>query len=86
MHCHRKLPTLSSVKIEYLPTISITQVQPIDQGIILNLKTHYCKRVLKQISFLIDFKESFDITLLTAVNDSYVAWNSEQPETIEKRF
>lgn len=68
-----KLSTLNCLKIEYLPPSATAKLQPVDLGIIKSLKTHYHKRVLEQILFSIDLKESNDIKLLTAINDLYVA-------------
>lgn len=54
-----------------------------DQCIIQNLKNHYRQSVSEQILFLIDVKESYDIILLTAINDLYAMWDTAQPETKE---
>lgn len=58
---HSKLTSLSAINIEYLPPNITAKLKTIAQVIMQNLKTHYHKRVLKQILFSIDFKKSYAI-------------------------
>ena len=84
--CHINLPQLSSIQVEYLLPNTTAKLQPMNQRIIQNLKIKYRKRLLKQILFSLDYEENYDITLLTAINDLYAAWDAVKESTIRNSF
>lgn len=43
---HQKIAGLKAVELVFLPPNTTSKTQPMDHGIILNLKVHYLKRVL----------------------------------------
>ena len=69
-----------------MPPNTTAKLQPMDQGIIQNLKINYRKRLLKQILFSSDCGENYGITLLTAINDLYDAWDAVKESTIRNSF
>ena len=50
--------TFSHVKVVFLPATTTSVLQPLDQGIIQNVKQHYIKRVLRKIISDIDNVEN----------------------------
>jgi hypothetical protein len=58
---------LHAVKVAFLPHNTMTKLQPLDQGVIQNLKHHYCKRTVRKMLDSIDDGKIFDITLLDSV-------------------
>ena len=69
-----------------MPPNTTAKLQPMDQGIIQNLKINYCKKFLKQILFSLDCGENYDITLLIAINDLYTAWDAVKESTLRNSF
>ena len=43
---HSHVSTLKNIQLEFLPPNTISLIQPMDQGIIKNLKTLYCKELV----------------------------------------
>ncbi|GFY05815.1 tigger transposable element-derived protein 6 [Trichonephila clavipes] len=46
---HNNAPPLSNVKLQFFPPNSTSKLQPLDQGIIHNLKTFYWREVVKNV-------------------------------------
>ena len=55
---------LENVKLVFLPPNTPIKTQPMDQGVINNLKVHYRKRIVKKQIHAIDDKKDFSLTLL----------------------
>ena len=67
---HPHVKGLKSVKLVFLPpntTNGPSVTQPMDQGVIRNLKLHYRKLVIKKIIRAIDTKTEFVINVLDAL-------------------
>ena len=62
--CHPPVDSLTNIKLVFLPANTTSILQPLDQGIIQNLKLHYRKlllrRVLSHINDNIPQKQSLD--------------------------
>lgn len=65
---------LSNVKLVFLPTNTTSRLQPLDQGIIQNLKQLYCKQLLRSVIAKIDVGDtvsaetvSKSVTVLDAI-------------------
>lgn len=78
-----------SVKVVYLPPNMTSKIQPMDQGIIKNVKVHYRKRVLMKIIKSIDINtmENLTFTLKDCIAEISKAWvNDVTSETISRCF
>lgn len=80
---------LKSIKLAFFPPNMTSKLQPLDQGVIQNLKCHYRRRILKKtIQHLEENKnKNINITLMDCVDDVTKAWNIDvKPETIANCF
>lgn len=79
---------LKFIKLEYFPPNMTSIVQPMDMGIIQNLKVHYKRRILTTILKVWETKkEDYKITLLDCVREVSRAWIQDvTPLTIENCF
>ena len=82
---------LSNTKLVFLPKNTTSKTQPLDQGIIKTLKTHYHKRVrndariaIKDVSDINDFAKK--INIFDAILNTKLAWDAVSPDTIIKCF
>lgn len=83
---HPDIKNLRNIKLVFLPANTTSKLQPMDQGVIHSLKTHYRKLlVLKTIS-CIENKENTQVTLLEAINFIHKAWQKILPQTITNCF
>ena len=48
-HSHPKDVSLTNVKLQFFPANTTSKLQPLDQGIIQNMKVHYRKRLLHKV-------------------------------------
>lgn len=78
---HCEIPHLISIELVFLPPNSTSILQPLDQGIIQNLKLNYCKILLKDMIASIDKKVEFRISVLDALCYIGKAWNMELEKT-----
>lgn len=86
-----KLPpdtVLKPIKIELLPPNFTCLLQPLDAGIIQNLKHAYRKRIMRQtVNHLSEKQELKKITVLDAIETVAAAWQHDvKPETIANCF
>ena len=70
---HPKDKPLSNVKLVFLPANTTSTLQPLDQGIIANLKVNYRKRLLQSVLAKVDKGEEIEkinkcISVLDAVS------------------
>jgi hypothetical protein len=63
-----------------------TKLQPLNQGVITNLKHHNCKRTVRGMLDRIDDGKIFDITLLDCVMELDKAWHEVSSGTISNCF
>ncbi|XP_061188445.1 tigger transposable element-derived protein 4-like [Saccostrea echinata] len=83
---HPKIPGLQSIELIFLPPNTTSKTQPMDQGIIQNLKVHYRKRVLLRYISAIDKKETPHISILDALHMLSQAWACVTVNTISNCF
>jgi hypothetical protein len=92
---HPKLD-LSNIRLEFLPPNTTSIIQPLDQGVIRNLKLHYRSELVK---LTLNHLESGDIlpsasatsvsskvTILEAIQLVAKSWKDVKPETIANCF
>lgn len=78
---------LKAVKLVYLPPNTSSKLQPMDQGIIRNLKHHYRRRAITRIINNIEMsKPKKDMNLLDAIHILQKSWEDVKPETIANCF
>ena len=80
---HNNLPSLTWIKIEYFPANMTSVVQPMDQGVIKNLKHFYRRQVVMKILGVPNKKS---INVLDAAHMIHNAWNKVKPSTIAHCF
>ena len=86
-HNSPELSRLSHVKFYFLPPNTTAKLQPMDAGIIQNLKVHYKKRLVKKRLISLEEKTKFEWNILDAIFALKAAWNNDvKPETIEHCF
>ena len=60
--------TLSHVKLFFLPPNTTSMTQPMDAGIIKNLKHHYLRFLIRKRLLAVDFEKEFKLDLLQALD------------------
>ena len=84
---HHEIENLSHVKLIFLPPNTTLVTQPMDQGVIRSLKTHYRKRLVRVIfSHLDQYKGVPKISLLKAMQLLVSAWNNVSKERATHYF
>jgi len=79
---HPNVQGLKSIKLAFLPPNTTSITQPMDQGVIRNLKLHYRKFILQKKIRSVDTKTEFSITVLDALRMLNNAWGKVTPTTI----
>lgn len=78
---------LQAVKLVYLPPNTTSKLQPMDQGVIKNLKHYYRKRAVSRIIRNIEANNPVnDMNLLDAIHILQKSWEDVKPETIANCF
>jgi len=77
---------LDNIELKFLPPNTTAASQPMDQGIIQNLKFHYRKRLLRRRIAAIDSGREFTLNLLDAVFLLRQAWNEVTEATLSNCF
>lgn len=84
---HPKIGNLTNIKLAFLPPNTTSVIQPIDQGIIKTLKSHYRKiLVQKMMSDIENTAGPFSVNILDAIEMITTAWARVTPDTIKKCF
>ena len=80
---HPKVKGLKNVTLFFLPPNTTSKTQPMDQGVIRNLKHYYRKLVIARHLRAIDRKREMEkITVLDAMHFIQQAWNDVKETTI----
>lgn len=83
---HPKIDTLKCIELVFFPPNVTSVLQPMDQGVIRSLKSHYRKQVVVKIITAIDEGEAEKITLLDAIMMLSAAWRKVTKSTIAHCF
>lgn len=83
---HPKVKGLKAIELTFLPPNTTSHTQPMDQGVIKNLKTHYRKQVILRQLQAADKKEELQITILDALRQLRQSWSMVTPTTIANCF
>ena len=73
---------LRNVKVHFLPPNTTAHLQPLDAGIIRNVKCHYNRRAMQHRLDVADGTETGDLDIRRALEFLRNAWNDVKPETI----
>lgn len=79
---HPHVKNLKCIELVFLPPNTTSLTQPMDQGIIRNLKVNYRKRIILNQLDAMDKQTDMNITILDAMNTLKHAWVSVSSETI----
>lgn len=82
---------LSNVTVKFFPPNTTSRLQPLDQGVIKNMKVHFKRRLLQHVlAFVDDCSLATEITkkinVLDAVKWVKYAWDEVKDVTIQKCF
>lgn len=84
---HSNIPTLSSIKIQFLPPNTTSKLQPLDLGIIQNFKVLYRTEIIKKMLTELDETNSYvTINILDAMRFTNKAWRKIEQQTIANCF
>ena len=83
---HPKVSGLAAITLYFLPPNTTSVTQPMDQGIIHNLKCHYRRQLVDKMSVCIAKNESFSVNVLEALHFLKCAWDRVTSETISNCF
>ncbi|XP_033221100.1 tigger transposable element-derived protein 4-like [Belonocnema kinseyi] len=86
-HPKVSIQTLKAIKVVHLPINLTAKLQPMDQGIIENLRVNYRRRIIKRLLKASDEKMGLtDLNLLDAIFDLNKAWADVTSDTIANCF
>lgn len=83
---HPKMETLSNAIIFHLPPNTTSHSQPLDAGVIHNLKTLFRRRLIRKRLVAFESKSPFSLSLLDALHIIKDSWDSVSNETIVNCF
>ncbi|UYV73153.1 hypothetical protein LAZ67_10001978 [Cordylochernes scorpioides] len=83
---HNNPPPLDHVKLIFFPVNTASRLQPLDQGIIQNVKTLYRREIVSLVLDSIEKGEKVNITVLTTIIMIDKAWKNINPTTIYNCF
>lgn len=83
---HNTIPLMENVKVIFFPANMTSVVQPMDQGIIKNLKHFYRRLLVQDILTTDDNALKIKLDVLQASRMCKKAWDQVQPETIKNCF
>ena len=89
--CHPTVDSLTNIKLVFLPANTTSVLQPLDQGIIQNLKLHYRKLLLRRVLSHINDNNSAEtiarsINVLDACRWIATALKEVRPITVQRCF
>lgn len=83
---HGVVKDLQAITLEFLPGNTTSILQPLDQGIIKNLKVLYRARVLSRMLVCMENEKSYAVDVLCAVHMLAAAWSDVKATTIANCF
>ncbi|XP_053649240.2 uncharacterized protein [Cherax quadricarinatus] len=83
---HPNIDNLRCVRLIFLPKETTSQLQPVEQGIIQNLKTIYRRFVLERLIEHSEKGQDYEVTVLEAMEFLEEAWKQVKTELIVDSF
>ncbi|XP_072142055.1 tigger transposable element-derived protein 4-like [Dermacentor andersoni] len=83
---HVNVPALSAIRLAFLPANTTAVLQPMDQGIIKNVKVLYRRHLLERMILCMDNSAKYEVSLLSAIHMLARAWDRVKQETIANCF
>nr|XP_037276006.1 tigger transposable element-derived protein 6-like [Rhipicephalus microplus] len=83
---HHTTVVLKNIELCFLPANTTAVVQPLDQGVIMNFKSGYRKRVIDRILLNMSMKRETTIDLYMAIEMLQAAWIAVTASTIANCF
>lgn len=84
---HPDVKNLDCIKLVFMPPNTSSKLQPMDQGVIHSLKSHYRHLILsKMIEYIDSGRENFSINLLDAIHFLHLSWQKVSGQTIANCF
>ncbi len=84
---HSVFPLLTSLRLEFLPPVTTSKLQPMDAGIIKNFKLKYRSAVVENLNQKLDEgKTLVPITVLQSMWFTRKSWDDVSTSTIEHCF
>lgn len=74
---------LSNIELFYIPKNATSILQPVDQGIIANVKAHYTRLLMEKLVKKLDEGKKAKVNELEAVQMLNKSWKSVKEETIQ---
>jgi hypothetical protein len=78
----KEIKGLKNVKVFYFPPNTTSLLQPMDQGVIRNIKSYYRASLNKKHVEALDKGTEFNINVLDALIEAQSAWSKVKQETI----
>ncbi|XP_049516796.1 tigger transposable element-derived protein 6-like [Dermacentor silvarum] len=79
---HGNITNLKAIYLEFLPPNTTSVLQPIDQGVITNLKVHYQLRLFNRVLLCVDCGKNYVVDVLSAIGILSDAWKAVTVDTI----
>lgn len=83
---NRHINNLKAITLEFLPPNTTSVLQPMDQGVIKNLKLHYRSRLLNSVLLCVDRYKSYIVDVLSAISIVSDAWTAVTQDMIHNCF
>lgn len=83
---HGAIDNLRAIRLEFLPPNTTSVLQPMDQGIIKNLKVHYRSRLLSRVVLCHEQGTKYKADLLPALYILADAWKAVKESAIANSF
>ena len=82
---HNSVSGLKATTLVFLPPNTTSRTQPMDQGVIRNLKHHYRQLVLRRLTQCSDISD-FKLNVLDSLHYLHQSWEKVTPSTISNCF
>lgn len=83
---HKVEVELKATRLVFLPANTTAALQPMDQGVIRNIKCFYSRHMMERMVLCAGNKKDYSITLLTAMHMLVRAWEQVTATTIANCF